>query len=87
MDTWLVCKRCEVKEWLHEQTPITPCPTCGSARYAEDGDGHPVILLSGLNDPTDWSPRLVYGNVLLVTEPFYPEDCTVTVTFGTILPN
>lgn len=54
MPTFLVCRKCQTKEWLQARTPIVHCPTCLSARYAEDEAGKPMILWSELCDPCSW---------------------------------
>jgi hypothetical protein len=57
MIAWLVCEKCGTKEAVLPQTEMDGgCKLCGGNRSrCEDSDGNPVFLLSGLEDPEDWS--------------------------------
>ena len=48
--SYLVCKRCKYSEIIHEQTAFINCPRCKAERYAEYGDGTPVVVWSKLDD-------------------------------------
>ena len=58
MTTWLVCKRCDVKEALLPATPIVGCQTCGAPRFAENDDGQPMAVFSEVGNFESWGdPR------------------------------
>lgn len=54
MTTWLVCKRCDVKEALLATTPVVGCQSCGAPRYAVNDDGDPMLVYSKIEDWDNW---------------------------------
>lgn len=56
MTTFLVCgKGCGKEEYVEGTVP-QPCPLCGSARYAENERGEPMVIWSDIGDPNNWAP-------------------------------
>jgi hypothetical protein len=51
MTSWLVCKRCGVKEAILPCTKLSGCTTCGEARFAENDDGEPMVIWSVPQNP------------------------------------
>jgi hypothetical protein len=51
---WLICPKCQIREWLQPHTQIAGCSSCGAARHAVDDQGRPVLLWSGIQDATRW---------------------------------
>lgn len=54
MRAWLVCKKCNIREWVNKHTKFEPCEKCGSARFLEDDKGQPMIAWSEPADPLKW---------------------------------
>ncbi len=53
---FLVCPKCETKEWFQQHTPLVHCPQCGSPRHAELADGSPAIIWSDKSNWGEWAP-------------------------------
>ena len=55
---WLRCAHCGAREWVNKWTEFGPCPHCEKGpRFAENDDGKPMIVWTGLQDATNWDPR------------------------------
>ncbi len=55
MAHWLVCHRCEIKEPINEYTITYGCPKCSAPKFAEDDEGHPLLVWTNNDNFEDWS--------------------------------
>lgn len=61
----LVCHNCGTWEWRREWVTFDGCPLCGDARYAENENGEPLVLISCSTDIESWDTDPQTGAVEL----------------------
>lgn len=55
MQCWLVCKTCDARELVQDQTDFGPCPHCGGGpRFAKGDKDQDMFVVVGEHDFTEW---------------------------------